>query len=52
MKGSPAENRILAARIIFLLLGAFLTVFGCLSGGFRENWMKACLICLECIGLG
>ena len=39
-------------RVVLILLAAFLTGFGWMNGGFRENWMKACVICLECIGLG
>lgn len=46
------KRRLLAARWIVLGIGAVLTFFGLLDGGFADVLHKAMLICYECMGIG
>lgn len=44
--------RLLAVRRIVLGIGAVLTIWGLLDGGFADVLHKAMLICYECMGIG
>ena len=38
--------------LILLPLGIGLVIMGIMQGDYRDNWAKAIMICLECIGIG
>lgn len=47
------KNRLkIILAISILTIGTGAVIYGALSGGFRDVWQKAVIICNECIGLG
>ncbi|MBQ8139645.1 MAG: hypothetical protein IJ195_09345 [Lachnospiraceae bacterium] len=47
------KNRLKTITAICILtIGTGAVIYGSLTGGFKDVWQKAVIICNECIGLG
>ncbi len=39
-------------RITLLLAGFVMLLMGIVTGGYRDVWTKAVMVCMECVGIG